>query len=280
VESLRTRVEITDHEFDLFRRLLEDEVGIVLKEKEKLLVANRLRQVLHELKLSNYFDYYRRITTGENRVADLADLIDALTTRKTDFFRHLDQMDQFRRDVVPELVAKLRSKECLSINIWSAGCSTGEEPYSLAVILLEAVPFPLLSSFSILATDVSPTAIRQAGAGVFPARKIEEVSPEILAKYFERIEDGSLRIRPVVRRMVTFREHNLKSGFWPFGQFDVIFCRNVLIYFASAFQQEVVSRFHGHLRPGGYLFVGHSETLQDFPNPFEFVAPTVYRRQP
>jgi chemotaxis protein methyltransferase CheR len=141
------------------------------------------------------------------------------------------------------------------------------------------VPFPLLSSFSILATDVSPTAIRQATAGVFPPRKMGDVSPDALARHFERVGEGGLRVRPAIRRMITFREHNLKAGLWSLGQFDVIFCRNVLIYFSAAFQREVVNRFHGHLKPGGFLFVGHSETLQDFPNPFEFVTPTVYRRQ-
>jgi len=253
-------------------------VGIALKDTEKPLVANKLRQRIVELRLTSYFDYYRRITTGLNRVADLADLVDALTTRKTEFFRHLNQMDHFRQEVIPTLVARLRSQESLAITIWSAGCSTGEEPYSLAILLAESVPYPLLPAFSILATDVSPKAIRQAASGIYPERKLVDVPPEILARHFERLENGTLKVRTMIRRLISFREHNLRSGLWPFGPFDVTFCRNVLIYFSKTFQEEVVARFHSHLKQGGFLFIGHSETLQNFSNPFHFEAPTVYRR--
>ncbi|MBI4862572.1 MAG: protein-glutamate O-methyltransferase CheR [Candidatus Riflebacteria bacterium] len=278
-ERLPPPMEITDQEFELFRRLLEDEIGIVLKHSEKTLVANRLRERVRELHLSSYFEYYRRITEGATRVSDLSDLADALTTRKTDFFRHLSQMESFRTEMVPRLVAKLRSGESSSINIWSAGCSTGEEPYTLAVLLQETVPFPLWPAFSILATDVSPAAIRTATEASYPRRKLGDVSSDILTRYFEPAAgDGTVKVRQAVRRMIMFREHNLKSGIWAFGQFDVTFCRNVLIYFSKMFQEELIARFYAHLKPGGYLYIGHSETLQNFANPFQFVEPMVYRR--
>lgn len=276
--GLPAPLELTEHEFQLFRRLLEEEVGISLQASEKNLVANRLRQKVLSLNLSTYLELYRKIADGRGRVGYLADLVDALTTRKTDFFRNLHQMDHFRQVLIPRLVSRLRDGTRRHVSIWSAGCSTGEEPYSLSVLIHESVPFGLAQSFSILATDVSPAAIAEATRGVYPQRRLEEMPQDLVTRHFDSVENGTLlKVKSSLRNRVTFQEHNLKSGPWTMEPFDVIFCRNVIIYFSPEFQMQLSRRFLKQLKPGGYLYIGHSESLQHQDVGFEFEAPGVYR---
>jgi chemotaxis protein methyltransferase CheR len=265
---------LTCREFHQFRNLAHQEFGLDLPEGKEQLVASRLRKKMRELNLDSFQAYYRHIVDDRTGVA-LTAMIDALTTNHTSFFREPAHFDFLRQVVLPGL--RFRSL----IEIWSAACSTGEEPYSIAFCLLDELGIDRSSRLRILATDISTRVLDAARNAVYPAERFQGIPPEQLRPYLLRGE-GKQKDRYLVKRQVRaaieFRRANLMEKISQFGEFSVIFCRNVMIYFDRSTQQDLVKRLGGCLEPGGYLFIGHAESLGGIEHALEYVRPAVYRK--
>ena len=270
--------QVTPREFDLFRELVEREVGIHLHETKQALLNARLLPRLRELGLRTFSDYYDCVLAEGNQELDR--LISAICTNETQFFREPAHFELLRERLVPRLLeAESRGERSRTLRVWSAGCSTGEEPYSLAMLLLDALPATW--KIQILATDISSKVLHKAVDAVYPSRRFSEI-PERFQRKFVLIgvgeRQGSFRIAPEVRRCVEFARLNLTlKGQAHLGCFDFVFCRNVLIYFSSITRRRVVGWLCSQVKPGGYLLAGHSESLHDLDPRLCTVVPTVYR---
>lgn len=260
--------------------LIEGQVGIRLPASKRAMVEGRLRRRVRALQLPDLEAYCRLLFDDGALDDEMVALIDAVTTNKTDFFREPQHFDFLQRQAVPELLAQRTSRR---LKVLSAACSNGAEVYTLAMVLAEmALRLPF--RFAILGVDISTQMLAQAEAAVYPAAMMEPVPPELQARWVMRSRDPSrelVRIVPELRRAVQFMRLNLMDGSYPLDRdIDVIFCRNVLIYFDAAHQRAVIQRLAGHLRPGGFLFVGHSDCICGDDNPaLRPVSVTVFQRR-
>ena len=259
-------------DFERVRELAAREFGLDLKPGKEELVSARLGKRLREGgfgSFDDYFEHVRRDRTGESLVA----LIDALTTNYTSFLREPSHFDCLRDQVLPALGARRE------ISLWCAAAATGEEPYTLAFVLLEALRGPARPAVRILATDISTRALGQAAQGIYSEQRLAGLPQKWRGQYFQREAGGGWRVRPEVRRLIEFRRLNLIDRYRLGRRFPVIFCRNVMIYFNTETRRQVVGRLIEHLEPGGYLFVGHSESLAGRDHPLHYVKPAVYQKE-
>lgn len=273
--------DLKDVDYERISRLVYEQCGINLHEGKKELVKARLGKRLREGNFQSFGDYYRYVTTNDG-TAELISMIDSLSTNLTFFFREESHFDKLRNII--KLMVKTPSQERLSENlrIWSAGCSTGEEPYSLAMTVCESIN-GLSGDVKIMATDISTRVLQTAGNGIYGKERLKNVPPAILKKYFQMGSgscEGQFRIKKIIRDMVQFSRFNLMETPPPNYRFDIIFCRNVMIYFDKGTQEALVSRFYHCLNKGGHLFVGHSESLTGLSHELKYVEPSVYRKQP
>jgi chemotaxis protein methyltransferase CheR len=259
-------------------RLVVEVSGIQLRAGKEGLVRSRLARRLRELGVASYDAYLER-TRGAAGAPELAHMVDLLTTNKTNFFREATHFDFLRDRVLGEFGGAPGG-----LRLWSAGCSSGEEPYTMALVLREAMPAAQLQQARILATDLSARVLARARAGVYTDEQVEGVSPERLRRHFTRAPVAAGRGAPgwsagaELRALVRFAPLNLMAP-WPMrGPFHAIFCRNVMIYFDKPTQARLVARYHELLAPGGYLFVGHSESLNAVGHAYSYVQPAVYRK--
>jgi len=269
---------LTSRELKAVIRLVYEKSGIALHEGKRALILSRLQKRLKATGARTVGDYLRRLEADPGG-GELVALLDAMTTNHTSFFREPRHFAFLGERVVPELLARHTGG---ALDVWSAACATGEEPYTLAITLLEAVPAAAASRIRVLASDLSTRALRIAREGVYRIDKVKPVPPALLKRYFERglgDQAGLARVRHEVRRLIEFRPLNLLEITSLGRLFPVIFCRNVLIYFDRTVQQRVVSMLERHLAPGGYLFVSHAESLNGLAHGLEVVAPAVYRRR-
>jgi chemotaxis protein methyltransferase CheR len=256
-------------QFAQIGELLHRQCGIALAPGKEALVTARLYKRLRTLGLATFEEYLDRVDRDRE---ELRAMVDALTTNKTEFFRERDHFVYMRQSILPELAATSEP-----IRIWSAGCSSGEEPYSIAMTLREELPLPDLREVRILATDISDRVLASAREGVYDEEVVRDVPPHYLAKYFHH-RSGRYVVNDAVRRHVAFARLNL-LGEWPMrGPFDAILCRNVMIYFDNATRQQLVERFWDLLKPGGHFFVGGSESLTSVEHAFTYVQPAVFRK--
>ncbi|MGB9578071.1 MAG: CheR family methyltransferase [Halothiobacillaceae bacterium] len=266
----------TQADFDYLRALVYDHAGIVVDDKKHDMLYARLARRLRALRLSTFAQY--RAYLREHEEEELTNLINAVTTNLTSFFREPHHFDYLARVVLPELLH--RNEHSRRIRIWSAGCSTGEEAYSIAMVLEEVIPPWLEWDIKVLATDVDTQVIDSARQGVYWEDRLHGVSQERLRRFFLRgrgAQAGKVRVDGELRQLISFRPLNLLKD-WPMhGPFDAIFCRNVMIYFDQGVQKRLVERFANILAPRGYLFIGHSETLDGLTDRFELVGNTIYR---
>jgi chemotaxis protein methyltransferase CheR len=261
-------------EFQQFRRLAYEKFGLDLRDGKEALVSARLSKKIRELSFRSYDQYYRYILDDQSGEA-LAGLIDALTTNHTSFFREPAHFEFLRRIVRSQLESNQR------LTIWSAACSTGEEPYSIAFSLVEELGQGALTRVRILATDISTKALAGGYRAIYPAQSFSGIPVHQLRQYLlrgERRWKGWYQVKPQIRAIVDFRRLNLIDSFAGLGVFSVIFCRNVMIYFDKATQESLLKRLAGCLQPGGYLFVGHAESLNGGDHALRYVAPAVYRK--
>lgn len=271
--------EFSDKEFSFLCKLVYDETGIVLGERKQEMVHRRIMRRLRELKL-NSFKVYIKLLQDENST-ELPNFINAITTNLTSFFRENHHFDYLKNEFLPEHFRQFSNSKRL--RVWSAGCSTGEEPYSLAITLLETkgVNFSGWDA-KILATDLDSEVINTGLQGIYKADRIEKINPEIKSKYFlkNRTESGeTVRVKQELREYITFKQFNFLSSTWPMkGPFDIIFCRNVLIYFDKETQAHLVNKFCSLLRPGGCLMLGHSESVGKQVQGLDMIGRTIFRR--
>jgi chemotaxis protein methyltransferase CheR len=260
--------------------LIDDEAGIHLGTEKKTMLEVRIKRRLRVLDLNSYSDYCDYLFGNQGLKDEIIHLIDVVTTNKTDFFRESGHFDALVDRVLPELApANIYGREML---FWSAGCSTGEEPYTLAMVLSEyALTHPGFR-FRILATDICTTVLEKASAGVYTEEVVSPVPAVLKRKYFMRSKDrlsDRLRVVPELRRLVEFRRLNFMDNDYGLAEkADGIFCRNVIIYFDRLTQERILKKLSQHLLPHGYMFVGHAETLHDMDLPLAPVAPALYRR--
>jgi chemotaxis protein methyltransferase CheR len=266
-----------DAEFEFIRHVVGENAGIVLGPNKRQLVQGRLARRLRELGLPSYEAYCEHVR--QSGPEELVGLINAITTNVTAFFRENHHFEALSSYMLPE--ALKRNAASRRLRIWSAGCSTGEEPYCLAMVAAETLPAATRWDLKILATDIDSDVIAAASRGVYTLDRVTSVPQERLRRFFQKgagDNDGSAIAKQELRSMITFRTLNLLHT-WPMrGPFDVIFCRNVMIYFDQATREKLVNRFGEMLAPGGYLCIGHSESIHAGTAPFKLVGKTIYRR--
>jgi len=259
---------LTDEEFAKFAKLIYDESGIYMKDTKITLLSNRLRKRLTALSLTEFSDYYEYLQklSGEHKRKEYEELLDVVSTNETYFFRNERHFETLMDVCLPELS---RVKKDKKLKIWSAACSTGEEPYSIAICVLECMKYFPGWEIEILATDIAPSVLEFAKDGTYSGRRIEKVSPEHLKKYFtlEDKEKGIYTVNNELKKLVKFSYHNFFKSPFPVNV-DVIFCRNVMIYFDRIHQKNLVADFYKSINDTGYLFIGHSETLHSISEDF------------
>jgi chemotaxis protein methyltransferase CheR len=262
--------------FNRLSRFIEDRCGIKMPPGKKTMLEGRLRKRLRSLEIDSFDSYCKYLFEHKGLEEEYLHMINVVTTNKTDFFREASHFDYLRERVLPEITRK----GC-RFTVWSAGCSTGEEPYTLAMVLSEFAK-EYDCCFEILGTDISTVVLEKARKAIYEHERVEPVPMLLRKKYLLRGKGEKkdlVRVKPELRCMVEFRRVNLMEDRLPVpNNIAVIFCRNVMIYFDRATQEEVVSKFCLHLMPGGYLFTGHSETLNGLDLPLVSVAPTVHKR--
>ena len=265
-------------EFEQLRAIMYASVGIALQLGKEELIRTRLLKRLRELRMGSFSKYLAFVQTPSGS-KEFSTMVDLLTTNKTNFFREEAHFDFINERVLPR-----HRNERRPVTIWSAGCSSGEEPYTLSMLLREAIPEPTYSKCRILATDLSTIVLAKAKAAQYDELNVADVPLEIQAKSFVPAPpvDGVRRfeVKPDVRKIVTFGRLNLNApGPWPMkGPFDLIFCRNVMIYFDDPTREKLVARFAELLEPGGFLFIGHSESLSSLKTSLRYVKPAVYEK--
>ncbi len=268
---------IGDAEFEFIRHVVGENAGIVLGPNKRQLVQGRLARRLRDLGLRSYQQYCEHVQRSGPE--ELVGLINALTTNVTSFFRENHHFEALANYMLPE--AMKRNAASRRLRIWSAGCSTGEEPHCIAMVAAEVLPASPRYDLKILATDIDSDVVAAATSGIYPVDRMSSVSPERLKRFFLKgsgENEGCAVARHDIKSTITFRTLNLLHG-WPMkGPFDVIFCRNVMIYFDQPTREKLVNRFSEMLAPGGYLCIGHSESIHAGSAPFKLVGKTIYRR--
>jgi chemotaxis protein methyltransferase CheR len=268
--------EFSDRDFQRVRRMVYQQTGIALSESKRQLVYGRLSRRLRALQLREFDTYLSRVEGGD--AEELQHFRNAITTNLTSFFRENHHFEFLANQLMPHL--EFQNRASRRIRIWSAGCSTGEEPYSIAMVLLESAAHLTRSwDVRILATDIDTNVLEHATRGIYNSDRVEKMDSSRLLRWFDRVPgEEHFRVGDAVKRLVTFRELNLISD-WPMkGPFDVIFCRNVVIYFDRETQRQIVGRMEELQRPGDYLILGHSESLLDISTRYRLVGNTIHRR--
>ncbi len=276
-------VQMSDKVFVRLSEFIRDSCGIKLPPAKKTMLEGRLHKRLRALRIESFERYCEFLFNSSGSESEYIHMIDAVTTNKTDFFREPDHFDYLFERVLPELVRLQGSGTRKKLNVWSAACSTGEEPYTLAMVLSEFAQGCPGFSFSILATDISTAVLEKARSGIYEHDRVIPVPMELRKKYLLKSREkdkGLVRIAPELRNLVQFGRLNfLEEEYGIEEPMAIVFCRNVLIYFDRPTQEKLVNRLSQHLISGGYLFVGHSESLHGMDLPLAQTATTIYRKQ-
>jgi len=270
--------KLSPNDFKRLSAFIYDEMGIKMPEVKKIMIESRLQKRLQILNFSNFKDYLEFVFSKHGS-GEIIHMMDVITTNKTDFFREPHHFEFLQQEVIPEFVKQFKSK---ILNIWSAGCSSGEEPYTLAMVLTDLVMKQQLADFSIYATDISTNVLQKAVIAIYHENKITSIPLIVKKKYFLKSKDPankSVRICPEIRRKVVFERFNFMDDHFPMSTtFDIIFCRNVIIYFDRLTQEKVINKLCMKLRKGGYFFLGHSESITNMNVPLEHIKPTIFRK--
>ncbi|MBF4693791.1 CheR family methyltransferase [Fusibacter ferrireducens] len=270
-------MNIEDREFRRIQDFVYKNYGILLTEKKKTLVESRFSHILEVRgfkNFSSYFDIIEADKTGK----EISEFINKITTNHTYFFREEKHFNFLKEIALPEIV--LKEQQTRDIRIWSAGCSSGEEAYSI-VMTLEAYlgKNKTLWDSKVLATDISLKVLESANRGEYESPQVEKLDKKIRERYFLKLNDEKFLVKSNIKNEVIFRKFNLMNAF-PFKKkFHIIFCRNVMIYFDKESKKELINKFYNALMPGGYLFIGHSETIEDRSQGFKYIQPAIYKKE-
>jgi chemotaxis protein methyltransferase CheR len=264
-----SRLSLTPSQFEQLRKIVYDRSGIHFQDSKKYVLESRLSRRLEELEFDDFDQYLVFLTTGPYQSDEFQEMFNRITINETSFFRNTAQLDVFERRILPQLLEARKTTKTL--RFWSAACSSGEEPYTLAMILHRSLGVRLADwRIEILGTDISEKVLNIAQVGKYPHYAIKSTDPIVLNRYFNK-DRNDYELDPEIRSMVHFEKLNLKDVYAArrFGTFDIIFCRNVMIYFDDAMKQRCVQMFHKQLADDGTLLIGHSETLRNLGVPFE-----------
>ena len=269
--------EITDAEFNRIRGFIKQKLGINLSNEKKSLVQSRFASIMHDKDLDDftqYFDYLLQDKTGEA----LIQFVNKITTNHTYFMRERDHFDYLRETVLPYIYEN--HSQDRDLRFWCAGCSTGEEAYTLEMIIQDFFKSkPARWDTRILATDVSTNVLIKAAQGVYPPESLKCLPESWLRDYFQPAGGGCVQARDEIRKLITYRKFNLMDEKFPFKKpFQTIFCRNVMIYFDSGTRDQLVNKFYDATVTGGFLFIGHSESLNHKTTKYKYIKPAVYRK--
>ncbi len=270
---------MTDADFERLSSFIERELGIKMPAVKRVMLESRLSRRLRLHKYATYAQYVDYVFSEEGARSELIHMIDAVTTNKTDFFREADHFDFLLNDLLPGTATTATNP----FRVWSAGCSTGEEPYTIAMVMEEHRRSDPAFNYHILATDISTKVLAKAMDAVYEEEKVEPVPLDYKKRYLLRSKDPAkkiIRVKPELRARIEFRRLNfMDDDFGIRERFDVIFCRNVIIYFDRATQERLIGKFRDLLKNDGVLFLGHSETMTGMSIPFRTLAPTVYKKE-
>lgn len=272
---------LSQRDFNRLSSFIYESCGIKMPPEKKTMLESRLQRRVRTLGMKSFGDYINYLFSPAGMKDELVQMTDLVTTNKTDFFREPDHFTYLVERVLPEWVRKWGAGS--KLKVWSAGCSSGEEPYTLAMTLNEFAGENQGFDYQILATDISTRVLEKARLAVYEEEKVIPVPLPLKQKYLLRSRergDGLVRIVPELRQKVKFARLNFMDGdFGIHEKIDVIFCRNVIIYFDKPTQERLLNRFHGHMAAGGHIFMGHSETMNGLDVPLVMVHPTVYRKR-
>jgi chemotaxis protein methyltransferase CheR len=281
METISTiyKAQLSDKDFSTLADIITRETGIKMPAAKKVMLQARLKKRLTALNLTSFSDYTRHVVSKEGFAVELIHMIDAVSTNKTDFFREPIHFDVLTDLVLPQFVKENPDQP---VRIWSAGCSSGEEPYNIAMVADNFLKKGYSNDFMVRASDISTAVLQMGINAIYSDKRIAPVPKYFLHKYFMRSRDKSknlYKVVPEIRKKVQFSRINfMDTSFKVPERFDVIFCRNVLIYFDRSTQRAVILKLLRHLKPGGYLFIGHSESLIDMNLPLKTIRPTVFRK--
>lgn len=263
------RIELTDEEFRLLAAFIYDHAGLYFDGGSRFLLESRLQNRLKEHHFDSFLKYYHYLLYHQDRLAELNRMIDIVTTNETYFYRERNQLDAFAEEILPEMAQRNSGKK--SLRIWSAGCSTGEEPYTLAILCSESGLFDESWQVDIIGTDISQRVLKTARKAVFSQSSFRATDGEAIDRYFDRTEDGKYSLDDSIRNMVHFGHLNLmdEKMMGLIRECDIIMCRNVIIYFDQNAKARAINSFYRKLVPGGYLLLGHSESLMNITTVFK-----------
>ncbi|KAA3637691.1 MAG: protein-glutamate O-methyltransferase CheR [Calditrichaeota bacterium] len=264
-------IAISQEDYELIRDYIHEKCGIYFADNKMYLVKNRLSKRMHELGIKNYRDYFYHVKYDTTQ-KEFAQLMNVITTNETSFFRNEPQLLSFAEEALPLTLKEKAKSGKKTIKIWSAGCSTGEEPYTLAIILLEKLREIKDWKIEIIANDISEQVLTRARTGIYSGQTLRNMKSDILLKYFIK-QDEEYRVKPEVKSLINFSHMNLNDirRSLYHNNFDYIFCRNVMIYFSEEVKKTLVRNFFDALNPKGYLYIGHAETLHNISKAFKLV---------
>jgi chemotaxis protein methyltransferase CheR len=273
--------QLTTGEFEKFSELIYAHVGISMKPEKKELLNARLGKRLRICHIASFGDYYEFINRPEQKKLEFVNFLDSVSTNFTSFFREISHFEYLKKSVLPDLLRR-NSGNGRESSFWSSASSSGEEPYTLAMVLNDFKELNPKFRYKITATDISTKVLALANRGVYAIEQTSKTPPEYLKKYFQKgvgNSAGKVKVRDNVRRQVAFQRFNLMHDFPWHNEIDVIFCRNVMIYFDRETQQRLVEKFYNSLAKGGYLFIGHSESISSLKHSFLQVEATTYKKE-
>jgi chemotaxis protein methyltransferase CheR len=272
-------LRLTAAEFRAMAQLIYENFGICLTDEKRGLVMGRLQSTLHRRQLHSFSDYLDQLAADASG-AMLSELVNQIATNHTAFFRENSHFQCLQQKVLPELMARLQQQRRRDLRIWCAACSSGEEAYTIQMTVMKTLgmQYPVLDA-GLLATDISAKVLNLAQQGSYPADRVAEIPKDYLQSFFRLQADGSYQVNERVRNEIMFRRFNLMNAIFPFKPFQVIFCRNVMIYFDASTRLSLLKRLYQCLEPGGYLFLGHSESINPGSTPFVNLVPAVYQRR-
>lgn len=267
--------QITDKEFSLIRTYIKEKYGINLTGEKKSLVYSRLKNTLDKLGLKDFTEYYNYLVKDETGNASIT-FIDKMTTNHTFFMREVDHFEYLKSTVLPYIESTYKDKD---VRIWCAGCSSGEESYTLEMILTDYFKDKGNWDTELLATDISTVVLNKAIKGIYSADRIEPLNEAWKKNYFKSIGSNRVQVVDEIKKKITYRKFNLMETKYPFKKkFQIIFCRNVMIYFDDETRIQLIKRFYDASEKGAYLFIGHSETLNNVKTDYEYIMPAIYRK--
>jgi chemotaxis protein methyltransferase CheR len=270
------KAELSEKDFQAFSDFIYNEYGIKMPPVKRVMLQGRLLKRIRELNMKSYTEYKEYFFSKDGQTKELYNFLNVVTTNKTDFFREPVHFDFLRNEVLPQHNGNGFFK------VWSAGCSSGEEPYTISIVLNEYKRVVPGFNFSIHGSDISNKVLTNAAKGVYAESKIAIIPLELKKRYFLKSKDRinpTVRVKPELQRSIALKHVNLMDSHYDMNEtFDVIFCRNVLIYFDRATQEKVIGKLCNYLKPGGIFFIGHSESLSGMNVPLEHIRPTIFKK--